>query len=136
MSKLNISGLTPREAQIMEILYDLGSASASDIHSRMADAPSYSAVRAFLRILEEKGQVAHKQDGARYVYAPRHSWASAAKSAIEQVARTYFDDSIEKVVATLISGSKRPSDDEFARLEEMIREARKAESCPGKGDAI
>jgi predicted transcriptional regulator len=133
MSKPVLNWLSRREAQIMEIIYNLGSVSAADVQAAMPDPPSYSAVRAFLRILEEKGHVEHKEEGAKYVYTPTHSWASVSKSALDQVVQNFFEGSVEKTVATLISGNKRPTDGELTRLEQMIREAREAENRKEEG---
>ena len=116
-----------RERQIMEILYERGQASASDVQELMADAPGYSAVRALLRIPEEKGHVRHSRDGARYIYRPATEQRQAAHSALTQVVRTFFGGSVERAVATLVSeNDSRLSDEELDRLAQLIEKAREA----------
>jgi BlaI family transcriptional regulator, penicillinase repressor len=114
-----------RERQIMEILYQKGHASATEVQELMADAPGYSAVRALLRILEEKGHVRHTRDGARYIYQPLTERSQAAHSALAQVVRTFFGGSVEKAVATLVSDADTQlSDAELDRLAQLIEQAR------------
>ena len=121
-------GLSRRERQIMDVIYRLGSATAADIQERLPDAPSNSAVRGLLRVLLEKGQVRYHQDGPRYVYEAPTPPAEARASALRRVLRTFFDDSPEKAVAALLDLSAGDlSDEEYARLEERIREARERE---------
>ena len=83
--------LSRRERQIMDIVYEAGQASAADVLDRLPDPPSYSAVRAMLRVLEEKGHLRHKQDGPRYVYLPTVSRDEARRSALRRLLRTFFD---------------------------------------------
>ena len=115
-----------RERQIMDVVYRAGSASASDVHGQLPDPPSYSAVRAMLRILEEKGHLTHTADGPRYVFAPVVPRNAARQSALRQVVRTFFDGSATDAVATLLDmqGSKI-SGDELAELAKLIDRARK-----------
>ena len=118
--------LSRRERQIMNIVYRRGRATAADVLEDLPDPPSYSAVRALLRLLEQKGHLVHQQDGARYVYKPTVSRERARQSALSQLVRTFFDGSTAKAVAALIDISKaRLSDDELDRLADMIDEARK-----------
>ena len=118
--------LSRRERQIMDIIYQLGQASAAEVLENMPDAPSYSAVRAMLRLLEEKGYLKHDTDGPRYVFVPTVNRDKARKSALQQMLQTFFDGSTEEAVATLLSMSRaRLSKDELDRLSEMIEEARK-----------
>src|SRR5436305_6677305 len=103
---MTLSGrFSRRERQIMEILYQFGEATALEVQERMQDAPGYSAVRALLRILEEKGHVTHVRKGAKYVFRPAAERAAAAQSALAQVVRTFFEGSVERAVATLVSSS-------------------------------
>ncbi|HEX4169029.1 MAG TPA: BlaI/MecI/CopY family transcriptional regulator [Bryobacteraceae bacterium] len=120
-------GLSRRERQIMEILYQRGKASASDVREAMKDdAPSYSAVRALLRVLEEKGHVRHENDGLKYVYAPMVTAEKAKRSAVKHLMDTFFRDSPEQVVAALLDvSSKRLSREELDRMAEMIDQAKK-----------
>jgi predicted transcriptional regulator len=121
-------GLSRRERQIMDILYELGRASAADVQERLPDAPGYSAVRALLRILEEKGHLRHEQEGARYVYLPTQLRSRAAQSALSQVVRTFFGGSVEKTVATLLSSKDADlSPEELERLARLIEEAKRKE---------
>ena len=118
--------LSRRERQIMDIIYRRGQASAAEVLGEMEDAPSYSAVRAFLRILEEKGHLKHRKEGARYVFLPTQPRRQAARSALQRVLRTFFDGSTEKAVAALITMADADlSPAELDRLAALIREARK-----------
>ena len=125
MTKLLPKGLSRRERQIMQILYERGSATVADIQAALPDPPSYSAVRRLVAILEEKGQVQHILVGKGYVYSPAESWRAVSRSAIEQVVESFFGGSGEKAVATLLSSQKtRPDEEELARLEALIQQAR------------
>ncbi|MDX1660447.1 MAG: BlaI/MecI/CopY family transcriptional regulator [Gemmatimonadota bacterium] len=118
--------LSRRERQIMDIVYRLGRASAADVRENLPDPPSYSAVRAMLRVLEEKGHVAHEQEGPRYVFRPTVSLESVRESATRRLMRTFFDNSVEEAVATLLDvSSSNLTEEELDRLVERIREARK-----------
>ena len=115
-----------RERQIMEVAYRLGRATVADVRAELEDPPSYSAVRAMMRILEEKGHLRHLQDGPRYVYLPVVSGAQARRSILKDVVRRLFDNSTEKAVAALLeSSSARMTDDELERLSRLIATARK-----------
>ena len=116
--------LSRREREILDILYRKGSATAAEVREAMADAPSYSAVRALLRILEEKGHATHKTDGARYVYGPSVPRERARHSALSRIVKTFFDGSAAQAAAALVdSGSLSP--DELERLSALIDRARK-----------
>jgi predicted transcriptional regulator len=119
----NQNSLSRRERQIMDILIARGKASAADVQSAMADAPSYSAVRATLRIMEEKGHVRHEQQGAAYAYLPKVAPGRAKRSALRHVLNTFFNGSPEQVVAALLDSS--PSAEELDRIAVMIDQARK-----------
>jgi predicted transcriptional regulator len=117
--------LSRRERQIMDILYRDGRATAAEVRASLPDAPSYSAVRAMLRILEDKGHVRHEDDGVRYVYTPRVGREKAKRSALEHMVNTFFDGSASQVVAALFELSARDMDDEeLARLRRLIDNAR------------
>src|SRR5215813_9978449 len=94
--------LTRREREIMDILYRRGRATAHEVLEDLADPPSYSAVRALLRLLEERGHVRHAQEGQRYVYSPAVTRGDARRSALAHVVRTFFAGSVEQAVATLV----------------------------------
>ena len=118
--------LSRRERQIMDILYRLGSATAAEVQENLAEAPSYSAVRALLRILEEKGHLKHAYDGPRYVYAPVVSRPVAQKSALKQMVKIFFDGSTSNAVAALLdmSGSDL-SESELNRLAKIVEQAKR-----------
>jgi predicted transcriptional regulator len=118
--------LSRREREIMEILYGAEGLTAAEVRERMADAPGYSAVRALLRILEEKGHVRHEERGPRYVFSPVVSRAKARKSAIKSLVQTFFGGSPEQAVAALIDESRAQlSRAELDRLADLIAAARK-----------
>ena len=118
--------LSRRERQIMDILYESGASSAAEIQRRLPSPPSYSAVRAMLSVLESKGHVEHEQDGPRYVYRPTVPVERAARSAFKRLLRTFFDDSLEDAVATLLDISpSKLTNDELDRLAKVIDDARR-----------
>ena len=118
--------LSRRERQIMDILYQRGKSSASEVREAMPDAPSYSAVRAMLRILEEKGHVRHQAEGLKYVYLPTVARDKAKRSAVKHLLDTFFDDSPEEIVAALLDvSSTRLTREELDRMAEMIEQAKK-----------
>src|SRR5579862_6372460 len=115
------SDLSRRERQIMEIVYQRGKATAAEVLEGLADPPSYSAVRALLRVLESKGHVRHIRAGAKYVYLPIRPQHRAAQSALRRVLSTFFGGSVERAVATLITDAdSRLTDEELTRLSELI----------------
>ena len=120
------AGLSRRERQIMDILYKMGKSSASDVLQAMPDAPSYSAVRAMLRVLEEKGHVRHQAEGLKYVYVPTVTRDKAKRSAVKQLLDTFFHDSPEQAVAALLDvASTRMTREELDRMSEMIEKAKR-----------
>jgi BlaI family penicillinase repressor len=118
--------LSRRERQIMDVIYARGQATAAEVAEAIPDPPSYSAVRALLRILEEKGHLRHEQQGLRYVFIPTVKRASARRSALKGLVQTFFDGSVEQTVAALI-GQQKLSPEELDRLAQMIARARKEE---------
>jgi predicted transcriptional regulator len=119
--------LSRRERQIVDILYARGRATAAEVLSALPDPPSYSAVRAMLRILEDKGHVRHEQDGPRYVYAPTVARENAKKSALRHVLHTFFDGSASQALSALLDDhSSKLSEAELDRLAGMIERARKS----------
>jgi predicted transcriptional regulator len=120
------SELSRRERQIMDVVYRRGRASVADVRAGLPDPPSYSAVRALLRILERKGHLSHEQDGPRYVYRPTVSPAEARDSAMRRLLKTFFDGSPEKAVAAFLDISAAElTDDELDRLAELVERARR-----------
>jgi len=120
--------LSRRERQIMEIVYELGRATAVEVRERMPDPPSYSAVRAMLRILEDKGHIIHEQDGPRYIFLPTVPREEASETALRRLVRTFFGGSPEGAMAALLDlDGDRLDEDALQRLAEMIDEARREE---------
>src|SRR6476660_717945 len=118
--------LSRRERQILDILYQKGRATAAEVQADLPEPPSYSAVRAMLRILEVKGHVKHEQDGPRYVYVPTVARDNAKRSALRHVLQTFFDGSAEQAISALLDDSStRLSDRELDRLARLIDQARR-----------
>lgn len=125
-SKKSPMNLGRRERQIMAYVYRQGEATAADVKEGIDEAPGYSAVRAMLRILEEKGFLTHRTDGNRYVYRPTMSPEEAGRSAMRYTLGAFFDGRIEQAVAALLDVQVNDlSDDELDRLTEVIERARR-----------
>jgi predicted transcriptional regulator len=126
MKKPALEHLSRRERQIMEIVYRSGRATATEVLAGIPDPPSYSAIRALLRILENKGWLRHEADGPRYVYLPTLPSRRASRSALRNVLETFFEGSTEKAMAALLDLSREQlSDEELSRLSRLIEDARK-----------
>ena len=126
MSRKSITDLSRRERQIMDAIFKKGAATAADVREAIPDPPSYSSVRALLRILEDKGLLKHKQQGPRYLYQPTIRMDTARTSALKHLMHTFFDDSIGQVVAALMDVSASDmSDEEYKQLSRTIERARK-----------
>jgi predicted transcriptional regulator len=124
--KAGEKGLSRRERQIMDAIYRRGQATVAEVLEDMPDPPSYSAVRAMLRVLEEKGHLRHDQQGPRYVFLPTVPRDQARRSALQQLVRTFFDGSTEQTVAALLDLSDtKLTDAELKRLSRLIDQARK-----------
>jgi len=120
-----LTNLSRRERQIMDVIYRERQATATEVLAAMPDPPSYSAVRAMLRVLENKGHLRHVPDGTRYVYRPTLARDRAGKPALENVLQTFFDGSTEKAVAALLDLSRSElSAEELDRLSDLIEQAR------------
>ena len=118
--------LTRREREIMDILYRLGRATAHEVLENLAEPPSYSAVRALLRLLEERSHVRHVQEGTRYVYIPAVARGDARRRALAHVVSTFFGGSVEQAVMTLVESSKtKLSTEELDRLADVVARAKK-----------
>jgi len=131
--------LSRRERQILDILYGRGRATAVEIQASLPDAPGYSATRALLRVLEEKGHVQHLSDGARYVFLPRVPRAKARVEALKHLVKTFFEGSAAGVAAALMDGSAaRLTAEDLDHLEALIaherdeRAGRRRKSAPGR----
>lgn len=123
-----VESLSARERQILEVVHSLGDASARQIQSGIPDPPSYSAVRRLIGILEEKGFLNHREEGGRYRYAATTPASEAGVSALQKLVKTFFDDSLEKALATFLSSRETELDDsELQRLSRLIDEARAKE---------
>ncbi len=119
-------GLSRRERQIMDAIYRRGQATAAEVLEEIPDPPSYSAVRAMLRVLEEKGHLRHDQQGPRYVFLPTVPREKARRSALKQLMQTFFEGSTEQTVAALLDlSASKMSDAELDRLSQLINQARK-----------
>ena len=126
MKKPSPHELGRRERQIMDVVYRLGRATVADVLENLVDPPGYSAVRAMLRILEEKGHVEHEADGPRYVYLPTLPREEARASLLKHVVTTFFDGSTEQAVAALLESSDtRLTAAELKRLSQMVQQARR-----------
>jgi len=126
MSEDKARHLSRRERQIMDIIHCNGQATALEVNELLPNPPSYSAVRALLRILEDKGHLKHQKKGARFVYLPTESREKASRSALKRVMTTFFGDSVESALVTLLEVSDTNlSEEELNRLQEIIKQARR-----------
>ena len=124
--KLASADLSRRERQVLDVLYRAGRATCAEVQKAMTDPPSYSAIRTFLRILEDKGIVRHEQDGARYVYIPTVEKERASRSALRHVLNTFFGGSVTQAISALLDeDSKRLSAEDWQRLGKLIKDARR-----------
>jgi predicted transcriptional regulator len=123
---LDFQHLSRRERQVMIIIYAQGRATAAEIHQALPDPPTFSATRAIIRTLEEKGHIRHEEQGLRYIYRPVVPAEKARRSALANVVTTFFQGSPSRLLATLLNDStSKVSDHELRELETLIREARK-----------
>ena len=129
----SLTALTRRERHIMDVLFRLGRATADEVMLELSGKPSYSTVRTQLRVLEHKGHVRHEERGRQFVYTPTVPLRSARKSALRHVVDTFFDGSVEKVVAALLGGeAARVSDSDLDRIVELVSKARGSEKARGR----
>ena len=118
--------LSRRERQIMDVLFRLGRATANEVLETMPDPPSYSAVRAHLRTLEDKGHVVHEAEDLRYVYIPTMRPEQARSSAVTHLVDTFFGGSVAQAATALLDPkSARLTREELERLARLIDKARK-----------
>ena len=126
MKKNPHTNLSRRERQIMDVLYRRGRATAAEVREQMPDPPGYSAVRAMLRVLEEKGHVRHEEESLRYVYLPTMARDTARRSALRHMVSTFFAGSVEDTVAALLDISAADlSQKDLERISNLIEQARK-----------
>lgn len=131
MPKDGHRNLSRRERQIMDILYQKGRATASEILDAIPDPPSYSAVRAKLRVLEEKGHIRHEEEALRYVYLPVVARDSARKSALRHMVSTFFAGSVQETVAALLDLSpSNLSPQDLDRISKLVEQAKKEGDRP------
>jgi predicted transcriptional regulator len=121
-----LAKLSRRERQCLDILFQRGQATVAEVQEALADPPSYSAVRATLNVLVDKGHAQHKQDGPRYVYLPAIPAGSARNAAVQHLVSTFFGGSAEEAaVALLESSDTQLSRDAIERLTRSIQSAKK-----------
>ncbi len=126
MAKSSNDPLSRRERQIMDVVYRTGRATAAEVQEALPDPPSYSAVRAMLRILEEKGHLKHEQDGPRYVFLPTVPREKARRSALRQLVTTFFEGSTAQAVAALLGEpDAKLSEEDLEKLSRLIEQTRK-----------
>ncbi len=124
--KKSTRDLGRRERQIMDVIFELGEASVSDVLVKLPDPPSYSSVRTMIRYLEGKGHLRHRQEGTKYIYRPREPKESASRSTLSHVIKTFFGGSAPDAVAAILDvSSSELSDEDLDRIQRLIREARK-----------
>ena len=125
MTQIDPHNLSKRERQIMELVYQMGQATAVEIHQKLEDPPSYSAVRGMLHVLEEKKLLTHTRVGKRNLYVPMINRKNAGQSALRKLVDTFFSGSTEEAVATLLQMSRNDlSEDALGRLRGAIDKAR------------
>jgi predicted transcriptional regulator len=128
------SQLSRRERQIMDVVYHRGGATATEVYDEMPDAPTRTAVRTFLRILEEKGYVEHKKQGREFVYRPTRPRGIEGRSALRHVLQTFFDGSLERAVGAYLHGpGAKPDAGELKRIAALIKDAKKPKGKQANG---
>jgi predicted transcriptional regulator len=121
-----LGDLGRRERQIMDVLFQRGRATGAEVLASLSDPPSYSAVRGMLRLLEDKGFVAHDWEGPRHVYRPTADTAQVQRHAARHLLHTFFHNSMESAVAAMLGAADRPlPDEELDRLSRLIEQARR-----------
>ena len=123
MKRLEDGQISRRERQVMDILFRLGKGTAQEVMDELPDPPSYSAVRALMVILEDKGLVKHEKDSRRYVYKPAVPEKKAKRNALKQLMATFFEGRPEKLVASLLDPEdQKLSADEIAKIRKLLDE--------------
>lgn len=120
-----LPAVSRRERQILDVLYTMERGTASEVLERLPDPPSYSAVRATLRILEEKGHVRHIEDGNRYLYVPTVPREQARQSALRHLVQTFFNGSVSEAVSALVDNGEKLSAEELSELSQLVDRAKK-----------
>ncbi|MCA9130876.1 MAG: BlaI/MecI/CopY family transcriptional regulator [Planctomycetales bacterium] len=122
--KKSATQLGARERQIMDVIYHLEEASVGEVHQRLPDRPSYSAVRTMIRLLESKGLLKHRQDGTKYVYRPTRSKTVASRSALRHLVNTFFGGSPSDTVTALFE-SEALTEQDLQHIQTLIDQARR-----------
>ena len=136
MSKARLTALSRRERDIMDILFRRGRATADEVMHDLSGEPTSSTVRTQLRVLEEKGHVRHLEEGRRFVYMPAAPRAAVRKVALRHVMDTFFEGSVERVVAALLGGEgSRLTDAELERIQDLIDKAKSPQRSGRAGDS-
>jgi BlaI family transcriptional regulator, penicillinase repressor len=121
-----MAGLSRRERQIMDFLFQRGKASVGEVMEGIAEPPSYSAVRATLRTLGQKGRVTHQEEGRAYIYRPTVRRDTARRSALTHILKTFFDNSAEQAVAALLElKGPKLSEAELERVARLVDHAKR-----------
>ena len=124
MTKSSNPPLSRREREVMDVLYRLGEATVAEVMEELVDPPTYSAVRSVVRILENKGHIAHREDGPRYVYAPAVKREKARRAALDQLVDTFFEGSSEQALVALLRRSDLDmTESQIERLAKAVRKA-------------
>src|ERR1700704_1587086 len=124
MTKFNVTSLSRRERQIMDILYRMGRATAGEVMESLSGEPTYSTVRTQLRVLEEKGHIRHEDHGLKYVYFPAVPRTAARKSALRHLVDTFFEGSAEHAVAALLGGEgSKLSEEQLERIADLVKKS-------------
>jgi BlaI family transcriptional regulator, penicillinase repressor len=127
-SSRSVHQLGARERQILDAIFRLQEASVAEVRAELPDPPSYSSVRTMIRLLEKKGYLHHRADGAKYVYRPTQSMQAASKSALRHMLDTFFQGSPSDALAAILNvTSDRLTDEDLARMKQMIERARREE---------
>lgn len=131
---VSTSELGARERQILDVIFRLGEASVGEVHQVLEDAPSYSAVRTMIRLLESKGFLKHREEGVKYIYRPTESKERASKSALSHLLKTFFQGSAADALAALLEVPEaKCTEEELSRMRALVDEARKQERGGGAG---
>lgn len=125
METINIEDLPWRERQVMEIVYRLQEATATQIQEQLPDPPSNSAIRAMLSRLEEKGVLSHREEGQRYLYKAVQAKKKVADSALKKLVGVFYNDSPASAATALLGMSGKLNDDEINQLQALIDKAKK-----------
>ena len=125
MDKISIEDLPWRERQVMDVVYRLNEATATQIQEQLDEPPSNSAIRAMLSRLEEKGVLTHREDGQRYLYRAVQAKKKVADSALKKLVGVFFNDSPASAATALLGMSEKLSSADIDQLQALIDKAKK-----------